>query len=190
MIMKRLTWAFAVVAALFATLTACAQKKQTESENKTMGKTLVAYFSATGTTEGVAKMIASATQGELYEIEPEVAYSSEDLDWTVPTSRSCRENDDPQSRPAFKSLKDDLADYDVIYLGYPIWWDQAPRIINTFIEAYGLKGKTVRPFATSGGSGVNNSVKVLKKTYPDVNWQTGALLNHPSTKDIEAWVNE
>lgn len=188
--MKRLTLMLTAFAALFATLTACAQKKQSETVNKGNEKILVAYFSATGTTEGVAKQLAEVTKGELYKIDPEQAYSSADLDWTVPTSRSCVENDNPESRPAFKRTKETLDGYDVIYLGYPIWWDQAPRIINTFIEAYGLKGKTVRPFATSGGSGVKNSVKALKAAYPDVNWQEGALLNSPSTKEIEAWVNE
>lgn len=163
-------------AALFATLTACAQKKQTETEGmEKKPKVLIAYFSATGTTERVAKQLAGETGGELYKIEPEQPYTAADLDWTDPASRSSVENDRPQSRPAFKKLKQSLDGYDVVYLGYPIWWDQAPRVVNSFIEAYDLKGKTIRPFATSGGSGVDNSVKALKQTYPDLEWEKGKL---------------
>lgn len=178
----------ATLCALCFALTACAQsKKQTQAEN-TDKKSIVAYFSATGTTKHVAELIAQKAGAELYAIEPTEAYSAADLDWTDKTSRSCTENDHPESRPAFHKTKASLDDYDVIYLGYPIWWDMAPRIINTFVETYGLKGKTVIPFATSGGSTITNSVKVLKKTYPEVNWQTGHLLNNASADDIDAIV--
>lgn len=153
--MKRIVFIIAVVALGLISVTACGQKK--EKKNMTENKTLVAYFSATGTTESLAKKIATATGGELYKITPEAEYSAEDLDWTVETSRCCKENADPSSRPAFVKTKENLDAYDVVYLGFPNWWNGAPRIINTFIEAYGLKGKTVILFMTSGGSGIQNS---------------------------------
>ena len=96
----------------------------------------------------------------------------------------------PQARPALKDTKLNVAAYDVIFIGYPIWWDQAPRIINTFIESHELKGKTLVPFATSGGSGISNSVKELRKTYPDLEWQDGKLLNGASGNSIQNWVGD
>ena len=95
----------------------------------------------------------------------------------------------PQARPALKDTKLDVAAYDVIFIGYPIWWDQAPRIINTFIESYDLKGKTLVPFATSGGSGISNSVKELRKAYPDLEWQDGKLLNRSNRNAIQNWIS-
>lgn len=181
--MKRIVFIIAVVALGLITVTACGQKK--EKKNMTENKTLVAYFSATGTTESLAKKIATATGGELYKITPEAEYSAEDLDWTVETSRCCKENADPSSRPAFVKTKENLDAYDVVYLGFPNWWNGAPRIINTFIEAYGLKGKTVILFMTSGGSGIQNSLKVLGKQYPEVNFKTGKLLNGASQKTAD-----
>ena len=170
-------------------VTACGQGKKNKSmAQDNENKTLVAYFSATRTTERVAKMIASATGGELFRITPVKEYSEADLDWTDKESRCCRENDDPASRPEFLKSKESLDGYDVIYLGFPNWWNGAPRIINTFIEAYGLKGKTVIPFMTSGGSGIANSMKVLRAAYPDVNWKDGKLLNGVSQDDIDNWV--
>lgn len=123
--------------------------------------------------------------GKQTEIGPEAEYSAEDLDWTVETSRCCKENADPSSRPAFVKTKENLDAYDVVYLGFPNWWNGAPRIINTFIEAYGLKGKTVILFMTSGGSGIQNSLKVLGKQYPEVNFKTGKLLNGASRKTAD-----
>lgn len=170
------------------TVAACGQGKKgkTMAQNNER-KTLVAYFSATGTTENVAKMIASATGGELYRITPVKEYSAEDLDWTVKESRCCKENDDPSSRPEIVKTKDNLDGYDVVYLGFPNWWNGAPRIINTFIEDYNLKGKTVRLFMTSGGSGIANSLKTLRAAYPDIDFKDGKLLNGASQKDIDAW---
>lgn len=196
--MKRIVFMIAAVMSLCFVMTACAKKKEGRKamkKNETSaatvkndGKVLVAYFSATGTTERVAKMIAKATEGELYTIQPKEEYSSADLDWTDKSSRCCRENDNPKSRPAIVMNKKSLDEYDVIYLGYPNWWNGAPRIINTFIEAYGLKGKTVIPFMTSGGSRIENSEKLLKAEYPDINWQKGKLLNGASQKDVDNWV--
>ena len=165
------------------------ETKETSAAKAADGtKTLVAYFSATGTTERVAKMIAAATGGELYKIRPEKEYSADDLDWTVETSRCSKENADPKSRPAIVMDKKSLDGYDVIYLGLPNWWNGAPRIINTFVETYGLKGQKVIPFMTSGGSTIENSEKQLKKEYPEVNWQKGKLLNDATQKEVDEWV--
>lgn len=188
--MKKIVFMMAALIGLFFSMTACANKKGNVDMKATESKTLVAYLSFTGTTEGVAKMIASATGGELYKIEPEQEYSAADLDWTVKTSRCCKENDNPKARPAFKKTKASLDQYDVIYLGYPNWWNSYPRLINTFIEAYGLKGKTVIPFMTSGGSDIKNSIKNLRKDYPEVNWQDGKLLNGATQEEVDAWVKK
>ena len=139
-------------------------------------KTVVAYFSATGTTEAVAKQLAKDNKADLYDIEPAEKYTTADLDWHDKKSRSSVEMNDKNSRPALKSKKS-LAEYDVIYIGYPIWWGVAPRIINTFIEQAELDGKTVIPFATSGGSGIEKSVSEFKTAYPKVKWQKGLLRN-------------
>lgn len=151
---------------------------------------LVAYFSATGTTEGAAKKIASATGGDLLKIEPEERYSSADLDWTDNSSRSSRESAMPESRPAIIVGKKEISSYDVIFIGYPIWWDEAPRVINTFIESFDFNGMTVIPFATSGGSSIANSVEVLRKTYPTIKWKQGKLLNGASNSTINDWIKE
>lgn len=139
-------------------------------------KTVVTYFSATGTTEAVAKQLAIDNKADLYAIEPAEKYTAADLDWHDKKSRSSVEMNDKNARPALKSKKS-LAKYDVIYIGYPIWWGVAPRIINTFIEQAELDGKTVIPFATSGGSGIEKSVSEFKTAYPNVKWQKGMLKN-------------
>lgn len=175
-----------LAAAVMICFAACAQKKG-NSEMK-QSKTLVAYFSATGTTAQKARTIAQITGGDLFAITPETAYTNADLDWTDKQSRSSVEMNDPNARPALKEQKADLQKYDVVFIGYPIWWDLAPRIINTFVESHNLKGKTLILFATSGGSGIDNSVKELKKTYPDLTWQEGKLLNHTSENEIKEWI--
>ncbi len=177
-----------LAAVMTMSFAACAQNKggkNMETENKP----LVVYFSATGTTAKVARMIADITDCTLYEIVPQQPYTSDDLNWNNRQSRSSVEMNNPKSRPALKETKMNIRDYNVIFIGYPIWWDQAPRIINTFIESHDLEGKTLIPFATSGGSGINNSVKELKKTYPNLEWQNGKLLNGSSRSDIQNWVN-
>ncbi len=192
--MRKIVFIFAAIMGLFVSMTACANKKGNNmNANATgtapkNGKVLVAYASYTGTTEGVAKMIANATGGELYKIEPEKEYTAADLDWTDKNSRCCKENANPKARPAIKKTKQSLDQYDIIFLGYPNWWNSHPRLINTFIEAYGLKGKTVVPFMTSGGSQIENSEKNLKKDYPEVNWKEGKLLNGANQKEVDAWV--
>ena len=153
-------------------------------------KVLVAYFSATGTTENVAKIVAEVTDGALFQITPQVTYTSADLDWTDKQSRSSVEMRDKSSRPAIKSRVANINEYDIIYIGYPIWWYVAPTIINTFIEAHDLSGKTIIPFATSGGSPIGPTVEALRKTYPTLNIKDGALLNRATEKSIKAWISQ
>ena len=165
------------------------QQEQDMSRGYPNHRVLVAYFSATGTTARAAEKLANVTGGELYAIVPAQPYTSADLDWNDKRSRSSVEMNDPKSRPAIKGRKENIADYDVIFIGYPIWWDLAPRIINTFIESHDLKGKTVIPFATSGGSTLAGSAAALKKTYPALNWREGRLLNRADEKSIRNWVD-
>ena len=167
-----------------------AQQRQDMSKGKSNSKILVAYFSATGTTARAAEKLANATGGKLYAIVPAQPYTSADLDWNDKQSRSSVEMNDPKLRPAIKSKKENITDYDVIFIGYPIWWDLAPRIINTFIESHDLKGKTVIPFATSGGSSLAGSAAALKKTYPSLDWKEGRLLNRADEKSIRAWLDK
>ena len=167
-----------------------AQQRQDMSKGKSNNKILVAYFSATGTTARAAEKLADVTNGELYAIVPARSYTSADLDWNDKRSRSSVEMNDPKSRPAIKSKKENIADYDIIFIGYPIWWGVAPRIINTFIESHDLKGKVLVPFATSGGSGIGPSVKALKTAYPSLQWTEGRLLNRASESDIRTWVEK
>ncbi|MDH6311673.1 flavodoxin [Parabacteroides sp. PFB2-10] len=152
-------------------------------------RVMVAYFSCTGNTETVAKAIAQATDATLYRIQPQTVYSSADLDWRDKESRSSKEMGDAASRPALADKNAKAETYDVIFLGYPIWWNLCPRIINTFIESYTLDGKTVIPFATSGSSTIENSVKELKEQYGKINWHTGKLFNDGSA-GVKKWAEE
>ena len=173
-----------LVALLTMSLSACSQKK----ENKEMKKVLVAYFSASGVTKGVAQQLAEVTGGTLHEIKPAQPYTDADLDWRNKQSRSSVEMQDKSSRPAITEKLANMQDYDVVYVGFPIWWYTCPTIINTFMETYDFKGKTVIPFATSGGSSIEKACEDLKTAYPDVNWKEGKLLNRVSKKELEDWV--
>ena len=168
-----------VILSLVAFFIACStwtvQAQKNKEVNMKTSKILVAYFSVTGTTENVAKNIAEITNGELYKIVPSKSYTNADLDWNDKKSRSSVEMNNPQSRPALKS-------------GYPIWWNLSPRIINTFIESHVLKGKMLIPFATSGGSSIANSVKILKRTYPELDWKEGKLLNRTDKDGLRVWI--
>ena len=165
---------------------ACSQNKSQNIMEKK--KVLVVYFSATGTTSQVGKQIATIADADICEITPITPYSDADLDWTNKQSRSSVEMIDAKARPEIKAVAMDVSKYDFVFLGYPIWWDLAPRTVNTFIETTNLAGKTVIPFATSGGSSIGNSVAVLKQSYPNIKWQSGKLLNRVSEKEIETWV--
>ena len=161
--------------ALILAIPAFAQDKG--KENNEMRKTLVVYFSATGTTKAAAQRLAKEKNADLYEIVPEQLYTDADLNWRDKNSRSTLEMKDKSSRPAIKGHCDNIADYDVVWIGFPVWWYTAPTIVNTFIEAHDLSGKTLKVFATSGGSGVSGSANDLKKAYPQYNWGESRLMN-------------
>lgn len=127
-----------------------------------MSKTLVAYFSASGMTAKLAKTLAAAIGADLHEIQPEKPYTTADLNWQNSRSRSSVEMNDKSFRPAVANKVENMADYDTIFVGFPIWWYVAPTIINTFLEQYDLKGKKIIPFATSGGSGMGRTNDGLK----------------------------
>ncbi len=157
-------------------LGACAQNPKGK-ENKEMKKTLVVYFSATGTTKTAAHRLAKEHNADLYEIVPEQAYTAADLDWRDKTSRSTLEMKDKSSRPTIKGRCENIADYDTVWIGFPVWWYTAPTIVNTFIEAHDLGGKVLNVFATSGGSTVDGSYNDLKKAYPQYTWGEKRLMN-------------
>lgn len=143
-----------------------------------MSRTLVAYFSAGGTTAKTAAALAEAAKADLYEIRPETLYTRADLDWMDKTSRSTLEMQDAASRPALADKDADIAGHDTIFLGFPIWWYTAPHIVNSFLESYDFSGKRIILFATSGGSGFEHSLADLKKSLPsDASIAEGALLN-------------
>ena len=161
-------------------------KCQDSKQNKTM-KTLVTYFSASGVTKGAAQELAGIIGADLYEIVPEQRYTDADLDWRDKQSRSSIEMADKNSRPAIKGKVENLDQYDVVYVGFPIWWYTAPTIINTFLEANDFSGKTIVPFATSGGSTIDKACKDLKAAYPKYNFGEGKLLNRINKSEVEKW---
>ncbi len=155
-----------------------------------MSKTLVAYFSASGTTAKVAKNLAEAVGADLYEIKPAEPYTQADLNWMDKKSRSSVEMNDKSSRPALADKDADISSYDQILLGFPIWWYVAPTIINSFLESYDFSGKKIVLFATSGGSGFGKAVDGLKGSAADVVITEGKILNgNPSPDELKAWVN-
>lgn len=153
-------------------------------------KILVACFSCTGTTAAVARTLAEAADADLYEIVPIQPYTSADLNWHDSQSRTSIEMRDPSSRPAIAGTLPDMAQYDAIFIGFPVWWYIAPTIINTFLESADFSGKQLIPFATSGGSGIGNCEQNLRKAYPMLHWLPGRLWNnHPSREALAAWVD-
>lgn len=148
-----------------------------------MSKKLVAYFSAGGNTARLAKKLADAAAADLYEIKPAVPYTREDLNWQNKQSRSSVEMNDHSSRPALAPQDADIASYDTIYIGFPVWWYIAPTIINSFLESYDFSGKKIILFATSGGSGFGQAVRNLQPSAPDAKFIEGKV--NPSPKDIE-----
>lgn len=151
-----------------------------------MGKKLVAYFSASGTTKKTAQLIAKATGADLYEITPKVAYTEADLNWMDKKSRSSVEMNDKKFRPDVEDKDAHIAEYDEIILGFPIWWYVAPTIVNTFLEKYDFSGKKIVLFATSGGSGFGNTVKELQPSAPNAEFVEGKVLNNK--QEIEKFV--
>ncbi len=188
--MKRFSFILSI--AIAVVLGACAGNKSQnandqQSNSKDMKKktTLVAYFSATGTTKAAAQKLAEVVDGDLHEIQPEQPYTDADLDWNNKKSRSSVEMDNKSSRPAIKNKVENMDQYTTVYIGYPIWWYIAPTIINTFVEQYNLEGKTVIPFFTSGGSEAGETMKYLTPSAPNANWKEPINLTGKSKEDIK-----
>ena len=161
-----------------------------EVENTAEGGILVAYFSATGTTKGVAEKLASAVGGDLYEIVPAEPYSDADLNWNDRESRSTKEQNDKSARPGIASETLDLSGYTTVYVGYPIWWGEEPRILDTFAESYDFSGKTMIPFCTSGGSGIGSSGRNMEQLTSGATWLDGARFGGSVSEDeLRAWAD-
>ncbi len=191
--MKRFTLIFSL--ALAVVMSACAGDKASQSgeqsksqENMNKKTTLVAFFSATGTTKAAAQKLAEVLDADLHEIQPEQSYTAADLDWHNKQSRSSVEMADKSSRPAIKNKVENMDQYTTIYVGYPIWWYIAPTIINTFVEQYNFEGKTVIPFFTSGGSEAGETMKYLTPSAPKANWKDPINLTGKSKEEIKKLV--
>lgn len=153
-------------------------------------KILVAYFSATGNTEKAAQYIAEATGGKLYEITPEQPYTNNDLNYNDSSSRSTREQNDDSARPEISGNVENMGEYDIVYLGYPIWWGEAPKIVYTFLESYEFAGKTIIPFCTSGSSPISGSLSDIQALANDATWLSGKRFSSsPSKSEVQEWVN-
>lgn len=148
----------------------------------------VIYFSCTGNTRTAAERIRDLTGADLYELTPEQPYTSQDLSYNNDACRASQEQKDPAARPRIAGQPLDLSQYGTIYLGYPIWWGTAPRIINTFLDSYDLTGKTIRPFCTSGSSGIETSVADIRAAVPEVNVTAGLRVDDPDGSALKAWV--
>lgn len=154
-------------------------------------KILVAVFSASGVTKRVGEEIARVSGGDFFEIVPKDIYTDDDLNWMNKKSRSSMEMNDPAARPEIANAVQDMESYDIVIVGFPIWWGVAPRIIETFLESYDFGGKTIIPFCTSGGSGVGRSDTALHKNVKgDVKWGKGKQINRPNEAEIKKWLDE
>ena len=154
-------------------------------------KVLVAYFSATGITEKLANTLAKATGGDIFEIKPEKPYTSEDLDWTNTQSRSSVEMRDKHCRPAIASKLEDISAYEVVFVVFPVWWYREPSIVDTFLESYDFSGKTVVPFATSGGGPIGNSANNMKLVAPKSTIPEGECFPADTQEDVlKKWAEE
>lgn len=163
--------------------------ENTDNQDVQNHKALVAYFSATGTTKGVAEHIANGLNADIYEIVPEEPYTDADLDYNDNNSRTTIEMNDPDARPAISGSVENMEQYDIVFIGYPIWWYVAPTIINTFLESYDFSGKTIVPFATSGGSGMGSTNEKLAPSCPGAILMKGKMLNGLlSQEELKAWV--
>ena len=166
-----------------------AEQEQPDSGSQE-GRVLVAYFSATGNTENIAEHLVSILDADLYEIVPEVPYTSEDLNYSNSDCRANQEQNDPTARPAISGGVENLEDYEVVFLGYPIWWGDAPKIISTFLETYDFDGKTIVPFCTSGSSGIGSSARNVEGLTSVAAWLDGQRFSGSASRDaVEQWVN-
>ncbi len=164
--------------------------ENTDNQDAQEHKILVAYFSATGTTKGVAEHIANGLNADIYEIVPEEAYTDADIDYNDNNSRTTIEMNDPDARPAISGSVENMEQYDIIFVGYPIWWGEAPRIVSTFMESYDFSGKTIVPFCTSGGSGIGSSASNLERLTSGATWLDGRRLNGSDSQDtVMEWVD-
>lgn len=153
-------------------------------------KILIAYFSATNNTENIANLLNEILDADLYEIVPETPYTSDDLNYNDSSSRSSQEMNNPDARPAISGSVDNMEQYDVIFLGYPIWWGEAPRIINTFLESYDLSGKTIVPFCTSASSPMGSSATSLQGLTGSATWLDGQRFSGgASSSEVQSWVD-
>ena len=164
--------------------------ENTDNQDVQDHKVLVAYFSATGTTKGVAEHIANGLNADIYEIVPEDPYTDADLNYNDNNSRTTIEMNDPNARPAISGSVENMEQYDIIFVGYPIWWGEAPRIVSTFMESYDFSGKTIVPFCTSGSSGIGSSASNLERLTSGATWLDGRRLNGSDSQDtVMEWVN-
>lgn len=167
-------------------------KDSEEEPSSQEGKVLIAYFSATNNTEGIANHIKDilGDDADLYEIVPEQPYTSADLNYNNADCRANREQNDPSARPAISGTVENMEQYDVIFLGYPIWHGQAPKIISTFLESYDLNGKTIVPFCTSGSSPIGSSARNLHSLASNATWMDGQRFSGSASRSaVESWVN-
>lgn len=167
-----------------------AEEQTPEGTDNSGKKVLIAYFSATNNTEGVANHLNEILDADFYEIVPETPYTSDDLNYNDSSSRSSQEMNDPDSRPVISGSVENMEQYDVIFLGYPFWWGEAPRIINTFLESYDLSGKTIVPFCTSGSSGIGSSATKLQDLTDSAAWLEGQRFSGSAARSaVETCVN-
>lgn len=165
---------------------------ESEEENITEdgNQILVAYFSCTNTTRPLAEYAADSLNADLYEIVPVEPYTDADLDYHDDNSRSTIEMNDPAARPAISDSVENMEQYDIVFIGYPIWWGEAPRIVSTFMESYDFSGKTIVPFCTSGGSGIGSSATNLEELTNGATWLSGSRLDKGSSREtIVEWIN-
>lgn len=166
------------------------QQAGEENTDAQENKVLVVYFSATNTTKGVAEHIANGLNADIYEIVPEEPYTDADLNYNDNNSRTTIEMNDPDSCPAISGSVEDIGQYDIVFIGYPIWWGQAPHIVYTFFESYDFSGKTIVPFCTSGSSGMGSSATNLEKLTDGADWLAGKRLHGGDSQDtVMEWVN-
>lgn len=166
------------------------QPEEAAAPTEEGAKVLVAYFSATNTTEGVAELIANGLNADIYEIVPEEPYTDVDLNYNDNNSRTTIEMNDPDARPVISGSVENMEQYGTVFLGYPIWWGEAPRIISTFVESYDFSGKTIVPFCTSGGSSIGSSAANLEPLTSGAQWLEGRRLSGSDSQDtVMEWVN-
>lgn len=184
---------FIVFICLLVVLIGCSNKQNEVVINEddiSSKKVLIVYFSATGNTKAVAEKISEKIQADLYEIVPKEPYSSDDLNYSNDNCRANQEMKDPDSRPEISGDIIDVSDYDVIMIGYPIWWSTMPRIINTFLDTYDLSGKVIMPFCTSGGSSINQSVTEIRNIEINAEVRDGLRIRNLQDDDIDNWLKE